>query len=64
MPWKRTRLPIGIMSILVGAFAAALSKEYLSSSTTARHVAVVSGLSLALLGLVLVLIHLKAEKKY
>jgi hypothetical protein len=52
------------MSILVGAFAAALSKEYLSSSTTARHVAVVSGLSLALLGLVLVLIHLKAEKKY
>jgi hypothetical protein len=64
MSWKRMRLPYAIMAIAIGGFMAVLSKEVFSSGPTARHVTVASGLSLTLLGLVLVLLHLKAEKKY
>ena len=58
------RFPIGIMAIPIGGFGAAFSQEFFASGTTARHAAVASGLALTLSGLVLVLFHLKAEKKY
>jgi len=57
-------LPIGIMAIPIGTFVAVFSKEFFSSGTAARHVAVASGLSIMLLGVVLVLLHFKAEKKF
>jgi uncharacterized membrane protein (DUF441 family) len=63
MPWKRLRLPIGIIVITIGAFVPVFSKEFFRSGTTARYIAVYSAVALILSGLVLVLLHLKAEKK-
>jgi hypothetical protein len=60
---KRLRLLIGINAITIGSCVSLFSKEFFASGTTARHMAVYSGVALILSGLVLVLLHLKAEKK-
>ena len=58
------RLPIGIVLIFIGSLTPVFSKDFFASGTTARHLAVYSGIALILSGLVLVLLHLKAEKKF
>lgn len=64
MPSRRLRLPIGIMVIFIGALVPVFSKDFFGSGTTARHLAAYSAIALVLSGLILVLLHLKTDKKY
>ena len=61
MPWKRVRLRIGIVVILIGGLLPVFSKEFFASGPTAGHLVIYSG-GLILAGLVLVLLDRKAEK--